>query len=165
VAAPVSRAAFGALVLVSVLVAGTTGIVRDDSDVQALLPDVADQVEQLADLGYTRGYSGYWTSSIVTLLSDGRAPVLPAHCIVGRRSAPHVWLVDMGQFERAAGDPADRSFIVVDRREGLRLTCPEPDLLDQHGAPSDVIELTPEIHIWLYPNRDVVADLADPTAP
>ncbi len=161
VAPPVSRGAVGGLAIASVLFAGTTGIVRDDSDVQALLPDVAHEVEQLAVLGYDRGYSGYWTSSIVTLLSDHAAPVLPAQCVAGGQSIPHVWLVDEGQFERARQDPGDRSFIIVDRREGLQLTCPEPDLVEQHGPPSEVVEVSAEIDIWLYPDRDVVADMAN----
>lgn len=160
VAAPVGRAAVAALALVSVLVAGPAQIVRDDNDQQALLPDVALEVERLSAIGYDRGYSGYWTSSILTLLSDGASPVLPANCEEGGRSVPHDWLVDMGQFERALHDPGDRSFIIVDRREGLRLTCPAGDLVAQHGPPSEVIEVASEIHVWLYEGRDVVADIA-----
>lgn len=159
-APPASRMALGALALVSVLFVAPIGIARDHTDVETLFPDVADHVGQLADLGYARGYSGYWTSSIVTLLSNGRAPVLPMQCAVGGRSVPHQWLVDMGQFDRAVADPADRTFIVLDRRDGFRLTCPEWALREQHGSPSDVVVVSPDIHIWLYPDRDVVAEVS-----
>ncbi|MEJ7800328.1 MAG: hypothetical protein WKF60_07410 [Ilumatobacter sp.] len=154
------RAANYGFVIVAVAAiggAGTLAIARDADDGELLMPETSDILDDLAANGYDRGYSGYWTSSILTYLSD--APVLPVVCSDVGLTVPYEWLVDMGQFDDALDRPGDRSFIVVDRRAALSLTCPDELLIEQHGRPVDVLLVRNDIEVWLYDDRDVVADI------
>lgn len=149
---------FTAVAVAAIAIAGTVGIARDTDDGELLMLETADVLDELVERGYSRGYSGYWTSSILTYLAD--APVLPVVCSEVGLTAPYEWLVDLGQFDEAVDRPGDRSFIVVDRRAALSLTCPDELLLAQHGRPADVLRVRDDIEVWLYDDRDVVADIA-----
>ncbi|MEO6652599.1 MAG: hypothetical protein ABIP17_08075 [Ilumatobacteraceae bacterium] len=151
------QCAFAAVAVAAIAVGGTLDIRRDADDGDRLMLETADAIDRLASQGYDRGYSGYWTSSILTYYAD--APVLPVVCSDEALTVPYEWLVDMGQFDLALDHPGDRSFIIVDRRAALSLTCPDDLLIAQHGPPVDIVRVRDVIEIWVYDDRDVVVDM------
>lgn len=154
------RLAIVGFALFTVAVAGATVFERRGTAGNGTY-QIAAAVERLADeTGTTLGYSGYWTSHIVTYYAGDPPTVLAEHCGADARSEPFEWITDLGRFDPER-PPASSTFIIVDTSPRA-LACP-PDLLRaEHGEPSRIIAVDDATEIWLY-DRDVTArSTADP---
>jgi hypothetical protein len=122
---------------------------------------LASVVERLAaETGTSLGYSGYWTSHIVTYYAGDPPTVLAEHCGPDGTSEPFEWITDLEAFDPDGPAPSS-TFIIVDT-SARALACPPDLLLAEHGEPARVIGVDDATEIWLY-DRDVTADLtADP---
>jgi hypothetical protein len=142
--------------LFTLAVAGSTVFARQGTEGNGTY-QIALAVERLADeTGASLGYSGYWTSHIVTYYAGDPPTVLAENCGADGRSQPFEWITDLEPF--APDQPAPSStFIIVDTSPRA-LACPPDLLLAEHGEPARVIGVDDVTEIWLY-DRDVTADL------
>ena len=93
-------------------------------------------ISTVEQLGFTKGYAGYWDSDINTYLSQNTVEFLPVTCSKSA-TVPLPLLVNGSLFSQLA----TKTFFVIDPTHTSPKLCSETQLYDQFGQPTGTIKV------------------------
>lgn len=91
-------------------------------------------IENVKQLGITKGYASYWDGNINTYLSGGRIKFLPVTCI-STTTKPLKLLVDATLFNQSS----NKTFYIYDPTEVPSSMCTESEVKTQFGNPAETV--------------------------
>lgn len=105
------------------------------------------QIAQVTkSLGLVKGYTDYWSASINTYFSGGKASFAPVVCTDGRLQ-PMYWAIDTGGFTKLK---STRTFYLYDNLGFYTKGCSIDDLNNVYGVPSSIQVINSRYTLAIY---------------